>query len=514
MNAWTTVATLLAVALAGCPRAYLPGELDDPDPPTEPTEPTTPVRPLIPGEEIVVSIGAEGGRVELGELTLEVPAGALGEPTEIRVGVLDVPTPTGFRGYSPIVRFEPAGLRFATPATISMPFAGDARVATVFWTNDAGGEYVALPTRVEGGLARSSVEHFSQAFVGSACQGGDCCRRATSQLDLLFVVDNSNSMAEEQAALAEQIPRVVRAFVTGDLNADGVQDVPAVASLQVAIVTTDMGTGGFVVPTCHDSNFGDDGLFQTTAPAADGCALTYDPIQTFEGGDDPEAFVDAVSCLARRGTNGCGFEQQLESPLKALTPSTSATRFHANTFGHGDGANAGFLRPDAVLAVVMLTDEDDCSVMDPNLFDTTGTVFPGDLNLRCFLHPEAVHPTERFVQGILDAKGDPARIVFAPIAGIPVDLEGESVATMLADPRLVERVSAEQPTRLEFSCDRPGHGGVRQAAFPPRRILEAAAGLQAAGAAAIPTSICQDDLTGTVGRVLERVAARVAGTCD
>lgn len=497
----------LALAFVGCPRTHPIDEDPTPDPPT-------PITPLIPGEEIAVSIGSEGGRVELGELTLEVPSGALAEPTEIRVSVLDVPTPTSFRGFSPIVRFEPAGLRFARPATISLPFEGSAAAATVFWTNEAGGEYVALPTQVADGLARSSVTHFSQAFVGSACQGDACCRRATSQLDLLFVVDNSNSMAPQQRALAEQIPRMVRAFATGDLDADGVQDVPAVASLQVAVVTTDMGTGGFAVPTCTEPRFGDDGLFQTTSNVEEGCAETYDAVQTFEDGDDPELFVHAVSCLARRGINGCGFEQQLEAPLKALTPSTSATRFMAGSVGHGDGPHAGFLRPDAVLAVVMLTDEDDCSVMDPELFDTSmGTTYPGDLNLRCFQHPGAVHPTDRFVQGLLDAKGDAARIVFAPIAGIPEDLEGASIAAMLADPRLEERISAEQPTRLEYSCNRLVDGG-RQAAFPPRRILEAAAGLEAAGAAAIPTSICQDDLTGTVGRVLDRVASRVAGACD
>ena len=31
------------------------------------------------------------------------------------------------------------------------------------------------------------------------------------------------------------------------------------------------------------------------------------------------------------------------------------------------GANAGFLREDAVLAIVLVADEDDCSVSDPDL---------------------------------------------------------------------------------------------------------------------------------------------------
>ena len=50
-----------------------------------------------------------------------------------------------------------------------------------------------------------------------------------------------------------------------------------------------------------------------------------------------------------------GFEQQLEATLKAVTPSTAATRFFGDTTGHADGANAGFRREGAVLAIVFHT---------------------------------------------------------------------------------------------------------------------------------------------------------------
>ena len=60
--------------------------------------------------------------------------------------------------------------------------------------------------------------------------------------------------------------------------------------------------------------------------------------------------VDAFNCISAVGNDGCGFEHQLESPYRAL---------------HDDiPENAGFLRDDALLMVVLVTDEDDCSAPD------------------------------------------------------------------------------------------------------------------------------------------------------
>ena len=59
---------------------------------------------------------------------------------------------------------------------------------------------------------------------------------------------------------------------------------------------------------------------------------------------------DVLQCIALLGDFGCGFEHQLASIDRALG---------------GDGqlpsTNAGFLRPEAALAIVILTNEDDCS---------------------------------------------------------------------------------------------------------------------------------------------------------
>ncbi|MBP7685593.1 MAG: hypothetical protein KBB95_26980, partial [Deltaproteobacteria bacterium] len=49
-------------------------------------------------------------------------------------------------------------------------------------------------------------------------------------IDLLFMVDDSSSMREEQVAVAQEIPRLVEVLATGDRDGDGNQDFRPLAS--------------------------------------------------------------------------------------------------------------------------------------------------------------------------------------------------------------------------------------------------------------------------------------------
>lgn len=487
---------LLVLGLVGCTSSYGPDGPDTPPP---------------GGTSSSALIGSEGGRIDLGELALDVPSGALDRMTEIRVTVTENPVPARFGAYSKVYRFEPAGLRFSAPAAIEIPFAGRSELATVFWTNEDG-NYAALPTTVEGHMARASVEHFSMAFVGTACEGESCCRRATGELDVLFTVDNSNSMSEEQASLAEQFPRMAEILATGDIDSDGIQDFPAVTSLHIGTVTSDMGVGGFSVMTCNaEPNFGDDAILRTQGNTElVSCAATYPAFQEFVPGMDPAMFARDVSCVSTAGIGGCGFEQQLEAPLKALSPSSS-TIFAMGTGGHGDTENAGFARPDSVLALIEVTDETDCSAADSELFNTTSTRYSGELNLRCFLNPTAVHPVSRYVDGLLALRSDPASLVYATISGTPEDLitPTPDFDAILADPRMAEVIDPEAMTRLTPSCNVEGRG----IAFPPRRSVELARDITARGGAGVVQSICQSDFTPAIQAILEHVSARLSGSC-
>ncbi len=281
-----------------------------------------------------------------------------------------------------------------------------------------------------------------------------------------------------------------------------------------------MGTGGFGVFTCNEPNFGDDGILRTRGDTMiPGCMATYPPFLGFQPALDRDTagFAANVTCVAAVGTNGCGFEQQLDATLKAVSLSTATDQdgrpltFVSGTVGHADGANAGFLRPDSVLAIIMVTDEDDCSAIDPDIFNEGSERYPGmALNLRCFQYPEAVHPIQRYVHGLIQTRR-PDLLVFGAIVGVPPDLIGAPADydAILADPRMIEAPDPDMRSQLTPSCNVPGRG----LAFPPRRIVSVARDLERAGARAVVQSVCQESFDGPIDAILREIGDALRGSC-
>jgi len=335
------------------------------------------------------------------------------------------------------------------------------------------------------------------------------------KVDLLFMVDNSGSMSEEQASLGTELPRLVRVLTTGDRTGDGLtpDDFPPVRSLHLGVVTSDMGVAGFNVATCtRAAMFGDDGLLRAVGNTSlAGCMATYPSFLEYLPGvtpQTPDDFGNEFRCVAMAGVSGCGFEQQLEAMLKAVTPATSSTSFFARTRGHGDAENAGFLRDDSVLALVLVSDEEDCSIAEgaAEIFNVSSTTYTGDLNLRCFLYKEAQYPVQRYIDGFKALRaGREDLLVFGAIIGVPLDLVSEGTPNydaILADPRMVEQVDTSPGStglRLVPSCNVPGRG----IAFPPRRIVEVAKGFGTYGAV---ESICQESFTSAIDGILTKIA--------
>ena len=192
-------------------------------------------------------------------------------------------------------------------------------------------------------------------------------------VDILFVIDNSGSMAEEQATLARNFERFI-----AKLEEEKVE-----ANYRIGITTTDLGhvyacgntgpeVGKFQLTSClqRPTEFvfqSDDRFVEACESICDHPSLTTTPTRTLLDPDEksrpwiesiegitnlPEGVgtADAFECFGPQGIAGCGFESTLEAMRLALVRA-----------GNDDEPTYGFLRPGAILAVVFVTDEEDCS---------------------------------------------------------------------------------------------------------------------------------------------------------
>jgi hypothetical protein len=221
-----------------------------------------------------------------------------------------------------------------------------------------GGAAVALPT---GMVNHRATVTFALGLTAAACtsrtlESAPIAPAASvsnvqtyhqnNKLDLLFMIDNSNSMKTMQQKLQEQLPTFMTVL---EQSPNGLPDI------HIAVVSSDMGAPGDTsIPMCTTS--GGQGRFQykaegscTGTTLADGATFLSDSngVANFTG-----QISDVFQCIALLGDRGCGLENQLGSIDRALG---------ADGQGPPPAENAGFLRDDALLAIVLLTNEDDCS---------------------------------------------------------------------------------------------------------------------------------------------------------
>lgn len=316
-------------------------------------------------------------------------------------------------------------------------------------------------------------------------------------IDILFVMDNSGSMYDEQESLATWAQQYL--FGTLDLSA-GVE-----LDLHIGVVSTDMGAGPYSIAGCTGN--GDSGQLQNE-PRVLGCTGPTDPyirdVDDGNGGRDRNytgALADAFACVAQLGIEGCGFEQPLEAMKRALT----------NPY------NDGFLRDDALLAVVFVTDEDDCSVKDTALFDTSQTEMSDPLgplsSFRCFDFGVQCNETntrepgtrtgctsgesaymdhvQKYAAFLHSLKPNPNLVMVAGIFGN-------------AEPVVVELSQDSGVPVLAPSCTGTVNGGQANPAVRLSSFLEAFPGRNQFA------SICADDMAGP----LESIASFMGGTAS
>lgn len=371
------------------------------------------------------------------------------------------------------------------------------------------------------------------------------------KVDVLLVLDNSGSMGEEQANLAANFGPFIE-----QLEAAG-------ADYRIGITTTDIGgpncpalkTGGELqASSCVDRPdeflFGPANVHDVACTAH--CSLGDADLQlrpTRVAGSDEEAArpwiesangvsnlpegvdpLTAFQCLAPQGISGCGWE----SPLEAI----------ARTIGNVNDATQpefGFLRDDALLAVLIVTDEVDCSFRaehEDALFysgdfwaeginyatsavcwnagvscagdplDCRPTDFGEDAMPTNDPSAAVLHPVSRYLdllQGVADGKDADRKVLVSLIAGVP---EGYPEVPLVF-------AASDDPAFQGLFGIGPGCSsvidGVEQTAIPPVR-LRALAEAFPVGERGI-YSVCSPDYTPAIQDIVAGLTVELPPAC-
>ncbi len=285
-------------------------------------------------------------------------------------------------------------------------------------------------------------------------------------VDILFVIDNSGSMGEEQANLAANFGAIIERL-----------EEPAVAAnYRIGVTTTDNGNpwcpagtttpegGKLVMSSCKDRLgdfvFGDTVDVQDLACndicQLDAAQLEVQPtttdvdaeakprpwLESIEGRTNlpaGTAMADAFKCFGPQGVNGCGFESQLESMYLSLARAADENE-----------ASYGFLRDDALLAVIHVTDEEDCSY-EKDWSD----IFAQDGNKVFWSDPTAQFPSSAVCWNAgVACSGDPSG--YDSCTAVNKDIEGnltddESAAVLHPLRRYTDRLQGIEDQKREIN---------------------------------------------------------------
>ncbi len=330
-------------------------------------------------------------------------------------------------------------------------------------------------------------------------------------VDLLFMVDNSASMTPLQNKLRANFPAFMNVLKALPLP-----------NVHIAVVSSDLGAGSTGAPGCTNTG-GDQGKFQFAPKDPTVCAnAQLNPNQTFLSNIGGVAnytgdISDAFSCIAALGQGGCGLEHQFGSVLRALG-------------ADGQGApveNTGFLRANALLAIVLVTNEDDCSApVGSTVFTETSKYVSDPLgpltSYRCnyvghqcdghkLPRDAAGGPYQTCVSAEDDVLLNVADVVTA-LKGLKPDPNQVFVSAITGPPTPYSVTDDNIPNnddpvrfwpKVGHSCSQPDG----TYADPSVRISQA---LQAFGTNGVFNSICADSFTPALQNIAGQIGKRVA----
>ncbi|HSO00161.1 MAG TPA: hypothetical protein VLS89_17835 [Candidatus Nanopelagicales bacterium] len=239
---------------------------------------------------------------------------------------------------------------------------------------------------------------------GSGGSGAGGPLGKAEKIDIVLAIDNSRSMADKQEVLALALTDLVQTLTNPpciDANGSTTQPLspqdacPAgsvrwfapVSDLHLGIISSSI--GGFGSDACQAGSAqtatNDDGgrLIHRSAPDQandlptyqDKGFLLWDPGAQYNppGESDPAAMAASFAQMVQGvGQVGCGYEATLESWYRFLVdPEPYETLTLENDMVTPQGVDAAllqqradFLRPDSMLVVMMLSDENDCSIRE------------------------------------------------------------------------------------------------------------------------------------------------------
>jgi hypothetical protein len=347
----------------------------------------------------------------------------------------------------------------------------------------------------------------------------------SSKADILFMVDDSSSMTPLQRELEAGFSDFMSAL----------EHLPGgVPDLHIGVVSSSMGAGRD--PSVeHCPPGGDRGILQNALVGltCNGVTLTDHFLAVHTDATSGQlvsnygsaSLADAFGCIADLGESGCGFEHQFASVVRALGADGASA----------PAENAGFLRPEAFLAVILVTNEDDCSAPpDSDLFDSSSmsvadplgplqsfrcnefghlclidgklqkpprTMATGDLQGCRSAEDGRLLRVKDVVNALQTLKNDPARLFVGAITGPATPYAvGIGPSQVASDPM-------SWPF-IQHSCVSTTGDGVF--ADPAVRIAEAVGEL---GGHGLLASICDDTLGPVLNAISTHFSAPMAAAC-
>lgn len=253
----------------------------------------------------------------------------------------------------------------------------------------------------------------------SSSSGGTVPQMLVDKVDIVLGIDNSRSMADKQEILSVAISDMIQALTNPpclDANQQSIANQPLtgqdvcpegsarqylpINDIHIGIVSSSIGghgsdacpgtetyscSGGATNTTNNDRGH----LVTRSDPCAAGMVATYqdkgflawDPTTSANsppGETDVANLTQGIRDLVvGAGQIGCGYESQLESwyrflvdpePYNSIVLDSSERAVPQGTDQALLQQRAAFLRPDSLLAILMLSDENDCSTKEYGQF--------------------------------------------------------------------------------------------------------------------------------------------------